>query len=207
MELLSGNAQFGSKSAIFCPMWPWNLMDDIEKNTGHFFPVASSFVHHFIAISEFKIKLQSGNTQFGSKSAIYCPVWPRNLTDDTKNYRAPLLCRFKLYASFHSHQWIQTKVTVQKRSVQANITLRPHEAGIWAKHPSLTLPAPSRYRDQQTPWLQLSAGGAHPVSIDCWLEWPVGLIHAGHAWSPPGIISKMTRRLVEFWKSLNHNST
>ena len=88
-----------------------------------------------------------------------------------------------------------------------SITLGPHEAGIWAKHPSLTLPAPSRYGDQQTPWLQLSAGGAHPVSIDCWLEWPVGLIHAGHAWSPPGIISKMTRRLVEFWKSLNHNST
>ena len=62
-------------------------------------------------------------------------------------------------------------------------------------------------RAQQTPWLQLSAGGVHSVAIDCWLEWPVGLIHAGHAWSHPGIISKMTRRLMEFWKSLNHNFT
>ena len=30
-ELQSGNAQLGSKLAIFCPVWPWNLMDDLEK--------------------------------------------------------------------------------------------------------------------------------------------------------------------------------
>ena len=34
-----------------------------------------------------------------------------------KNYRAPLLCYFKLYASFHSHRWIQTWVTVRKRQI------------------------------------------------------------------------------------------
>ena len=55
--------------------WPW-------KTIGHLFYVASSFLHHFIAISEFKLKLQSGNAQFGSKSAIFCLVWPSNLTDD-----------------------------------------------------------------------------------------------------------------------------
>ena len=49
--------------------WPW-------KKIEHRFYVASSFVHHFIAIGELKLKLQSGNAQFGSKSAIYCPVWP-----------------------------------------------------------------------------------------------------------------------------------
>ena len=71
LELHSGNAQFGSKSVIFCPhvtlkldRWPW-------KTIGHLFYVASSFVHHFIAIGAFKQKLQSGNAQFGSKSAIY----------------------------------------------------------------------------------------------------------------------------------------
>ena len=31
-ELQSRNAQFRSKSAIFDPMWHWNLMDDLEKN-------------------------------------------------------------------------------------------------------------------------------------------------------------------------------
>ena len=25
------NAKFGSKLAIFCPVWPWNLIDDLEK--------------------------------------------------------------------------------------------------------------------------------------------------------------------------------
>ena len=55
--------------------WPW-------KTKGHLFYVASSFMHHFITIGEFKLKLQSGNTQFGSKSTIFCPVWPWNLTND-----------------------------------------------------------------------------------------------------------------------------
>ena len=31
----------------------------------------SSFVHHFVAIGEFKLELQSGNPQFGSKSMIF----------------------------------------------------------------------------------------------------------------------------------------
>ena len=70
LKLQSGNAQFRSKSAIFCPVtfefdgWPW-------KTIGHLFYVASSFLHHFTAISEFKLKLQSGNAQFRSKSSIF----------------------------------------------------------------------------------------------------------------------------------------
>ena len=54
--------------------WHW-------KTIWHLFYVASSFVHHFIAIGGFKLKLQSGNAQSGSKSA-FCPVWPWHLTDD-----------------------------------------------------------------------------------------------------------------------------
>ena len=61
LELQSGKFQFGSKSAIFlsrvtlkCDGWP-------SKTIGHLFYVASSFVHHFMAISEFKLELQSGN--------------------------------------------------------------------------------------------------------------------------------------------------
>ena len=42
----------------------------------------SHFVHHFKFICEFKLELQSGNTQFWSKLAIFCPVWPWNLIDD-----------------------------------------------------------------------------------------------------------------------------
>ena len=55
--------------------WPWKII-------GRLFYTTSSFVHHFKAIGEFKLKLQSGNAQFGSRSAICCPVWPSNLMDD-----------------------------------------------------------------------------------------------------------------------------
>ena len=60
--------------------WPW-------KTIGHLFYTTSSFLHHFKAISEFKAELQSGNAQFGSKSAIFCPVWPWNLTEDLEKQK------------------------------------------------------------------------------------------------------------------------
>ena len=135
LKLHSGNTQFWSKSAIFCPLWPWNLMDDLGKQygtflyyielcasfqihrwieteftvrkrsirvkigdflscvtlkfdgwpwktIGHLFYTTPSFVQHFKSIGEFKLELQSGNAQFGSKSEIFCPAWPWNLTDD-----------------------------------------------------------------------------------------------------------------------------
>ena len=40
-------------------------------------------------------------------------IWPITL----KNIRAHLLCFFKLCASFRSHWWIQTGVTVRKRPI------------------------------------------------------------------------------------------
>ena len=72
LELQSGNAQFGSKSVIFCPVLPWNLMDNL-KTIGHLFYATSSIVHHFIAIYEFKLELQRGHAQFGSKLTNFEP--------------------------------------------------------------------------------------------------------------------------------------
>ena len=74
----------GSKLVIFCFVWPWNLMNDLKKTIGHLFFTTFSFVHHFKAMGEFKLEFQSGNAQFGSKSAIFCPMWPWNLTDDNQ---------------------------------------------------------------------------------------------------------------------------
>ena len=54
------------------------------KTIGHLYYATSSSMHHFVAISEFKLELQSGNAQFGSKSTIFLAVWPCNLTDDLK---------------------------------------------------------------------------------------------------------------------------
>ena len=39
----------------------------------------------------------------------------------SKNNRAPLVCYFKLYASFHSHGWIQAGVTVRKPPIWVKI--------------------------------------------------------------------------------------
>ena len=124
LKLQSGNAQFGSKSAIFCPVWPWNLMQDLGKTKQHLFYTTSSFVHHFKAMGEFKMELQSRNSQFRSKSAIF--LVPRDLEIwwmTLKNNMAPLLCCFKLFASFHSHQWIQTRVTVRKCPIWVKIAV------------------------------------------------------------------------------------
>ena len=52
------------------------------KTIGHLFYATSSFVQHFVAIGEFRLELQSGNAQSGSKSTIFWAVWPWNLTDD-----------------------------------------------------------------------------------------------------------------------------
>ena len=115
LELQSGNAQFGSNSTIFRAVWPWNLTDDLDKTIGQLFNATSSFVHHFLAIVEFKLELQSGNAQSGSNSRFLEPcdleIWRMTL----KNNRAPLLCCFQLCAWFHCHMWIQTGVRVRKR--------------------------------------------------------------------------------------------
>ena len=66
---------FLSRMTLKFDGWPW-------KTIGHLFYTTLRFVHHFKAVGEFKLELQSGNAQFGSKSAIFCPVWPWNLTDD-----------------------------------------------------------------------------------------------------------------------------
>ena len=70
LELQSGNAQLGVKIDDFLSRvtlkfdgWFWIIV--------HLFFASSSFVHHFVAIAEIKLVLQSGNVQFGSKSTIF----------------------------------------------------------------------------------------------------------------------------------------
>ena len=55
--------------------WPWKII-------GHLFYTTLSSVQHFKAIGIFKLELQSENSQFGSKLAIFCPGWLWKLTYD-----------------------------------------------------------------------------------------------------------------------------
>ena len=116
LKLQSGNAQFGSKLALLSRVtlkfdgWSWQTI-------GHLFYTTSSFVHHFKAMGEFKLELHFGNAQFGQNRQFFVPCDLEICWMTLKIYRAPLLCCIKLCASFHSHQWIETGVTVQKRPI------------------------------------------------------------------------------------------
>ena len=66
---------FFSRVTLQFDVWPW-------KTIRHLFYATSSFMHHFVAIGDFKLELQSGNAQSGSNSTLFRAVWPWNLTDD-----------------------------------------------------------------------------------------------------------------------------
>ena len=68
----------------------------------------------------------SNLTQIGFKWSIFQPLWPCNLMDD------PTKQHFKLFASFRSHWWIQTGVTVWKRLILIKIDdFEPCDLGVW----------------------------------------------------------------------------
>ena len=72
---LDSNRNFSAHVTLKFDGWPWKII-------GHLFYTTSSFVHHVKSIGGFQQKLQSGNAQFRSKSAIIGPMWPWNLMDD-----------------------------------------------------------------------------------------------------------------------------
>ena len=112
-------SQIGFKSSNFllrvtlkCDGWPWKIR--------HLFYATSSFLTHFIDISDLKLELRSGNVQFGSKLVIFVPCDFEIDRVTLKNNRTPPLCHTKQCASFHCHIWIQIGVTIRK---QLNWTL------------------------------------------------------------------------------------
>ena len=115
LGLQPGNAQFGSKLVIFCPAWPWNLMDDLKNNRApllYYIKLCASFQSHGriqTGVTVRKRSIQVKISHFLSRLTL--KLWRMTL----KNNMAPLLCNLKLCASFHSHRWIQTGVTVRKR--------------------------------------------------------------------------------------------
>ena len=57
----------GQNQRFVCPVWPWNLTDDLEKKIGYIFCTISNFMHHSMAIWKFWLELTSRNTQTGAK--------------------------------------------------------------------------------------------------------------------------------------------
>ena len=70
-------------------------------------------------ISKWSYSLETHNLGQNCQFFVQCDLEIRRMT--LENNRAPLLCYFKLCASFHSHLWIQNGVTVRKRSIWVKI--------------------------------------------------------------------------------------
>ena len=87
------------------------------KTIGHLFYATLSFLHHFVAIAEFKLELQPGNAQFGSNSTLFRAVWPWNLTDDlvkqegTSPKRHQAICIIS--SSYVNSNWSYSPETVE----------------------------------------------------------------------------------------------
>ena len=66
----SNLTQIGFRSSIFQPVWPWDLMDDPQNDRSPLLYYIKLCVS-FQIISEYKLELQYGNAQLGSKSTIF----------------------------------------------------------------------------------------------------------------------------------------
>ena len=96
-------------------VWPW-------KTIGHLFYASSSFVHHSVAIGEFKLELYSLEMPNLDQIRWFLELCHLEIWWMTpKNNRAPILCYYKLFVSFRSHWWIQTGVTLWKRLIWIKI--------------------------------------------------------------------------------------
>ena len=106
---------------FFCPAWPWNLTDDIEKQQG----TSSMLLQALCIISQPSVNSNSSYSpetpNWGQNRWFLVPrdleIWRMTL----KNNRVPLQCYFKHCASFHNHRWIQTRVTFRKRPFRVKI--------------------------------------------------------------------------------------
>ena len=107
-EFPSRNAQFGSNSTIFRAVWPWNLTDDIEKQSGTSFMLLQALCIIPLPLVNSNWSSSPEITNSGQNRRFLEPcdleIWRMTL----RNNRAPFLCNFKLCALFRSHWWIQT---------------------------------------------------------------------------------------------------
>ena len=94
--------------------WSW-------KTVGHLFFTTSSFVHHFKAIGESNWSYSPETLNSGQNRLFFVPRDLEISQMTLKNYGAPVLFYIKVSASFQSHGWTYTGVTVWKRSIRIKI--------------------------------------------------------------------------------------
>ena len=102
-------------------MWPWNLTDDLEKQYDMFSMLfqALCIISQSSVNSNLCYSPETSNLGKKQRYFVMCDLEIGQMT--LKNNRMHLPCYLKLCASFHSHQWIQTWVTVWKCSIWVKI--------------------------------------------------------------------------------------
>ena len=111
--------QFRSKSAFLSLVtlkfdgWPWNTIGH------HFYAMLSCIISKPLVNSILSYSPEALNSCQNLRFFAWCEleIWQLTL----KNKMTPLLCCFKLCASFDSHQWIHTGVIVRKRQIWVKI--------------------------------------------------------------------------------------
>ena len=111
----------GQNRRFFLAMWPRNFTDDRQKQWGISFMLLQTLcsISYPLVNSNWSYSPESPNLGQVRRFLVPCDleIWRMTL----QNNRAPLLCYFKLCASFRTHWWIQTWVTVRKPSIRVKI--------------------------------------------------------------------------------------
>ena len=119
--------------SIFQPVWPWNLMDDPkkQKGTSSMLLWALCIISYPLVNSNWSYSPETPN--LGQNRRFFEPCDLEILRMTFKNNRAPILCYFKLCASFRSHWWIQTGVKSPETPNLGQIRrfLEPCDLAIW----------------------------------------------------------------------------
>ena len=92
LEIPSINAKFGSKSSIFRPVWPWNLMDDLEKNRTAllcYFKLCASFHCHVWIQTGVTVQKQLGRVLTCVTLTFDLWPWPFSWTSHLSLVKTP----------------------------------------------------------------------------------------------------------------------
>ena len=110
-----------SKSSIFQPVSPSNLIDDLKNDRApllYYIKLCASFqiyrwIQTEVIVQKCSIRVKIGDFFVPCDLEIWCMT--------LENNRTPLLYYIKLCASFRSHWWIKTGVTVRKHPIRVKI--------------------------------------------------------------------------------------
>ena len=96
----------------------WLMISHLNKIDTNIIPFKSTLPTRQIwGIWKLRPAYSSETPNLGQNRWCFVPCDLEIRWMNLENNRAPLLCCFKLCATFHSHRWIQTGVAVRKRPI------------------------------------------------------------------------------------------